>query len=245
MRHTYVSILIVSALIIAFFSLPALAGTDLSVATVKAAFSGRLNEESNPYDPDAASIQFFTGSFTAAGKDEAVVWFLDNNQSHVAAAAELWLLRDSGGWKPILMIDQSDEITARRISEGAGEISAVFYSSAHFSTGGFVGTYGSLVSLVGTKAKSLFSEQGNEVAFYDMYKEIGDKEAIVRHQVDFRDIFGDGMGQLIDTELIGTFVNTGKGDAGYEIRWTPKKTTTYRLVTDKAGDLTGIEKIAE
>ncbi len=141
------------------------------------------------------------------------------------------------------MIDQSDEIRARLLDAGGKGISAVFLSASHFSTGGFISSHWSLVSLAGGAAKSIFNAAGNDFAFYEMYKQVGGKDRIVMHQVGFRDNYGDSAAELIDTEVTGTFVRTGKGDSGYEVTWSPAGTTTYRLIVDTNGALTGIEKI--
>ncbi len=219
------------------------AQTPLTSDVIRTAFSARTNEEARPYDLDPASIHMLGGSFTAPVANEAVVWFVDKNQSHAAAAAELWLMRNDGAWKPVFMIEQSDDIYARAVDAGGKGISAVFLSASHFSTGGFISSHWALVSLYGGKLGTIISAAGDDFAFYFMYKQVGEKDKIVTHQISFRDAYGDSPTELIDTELSGAFVHTGKGDSGYEVRWTPVATTTYRLVVDRNGALTGAEKI--
>jgi hypothetical protein len=232
---TVVSVLLISSALQA-------GETILTTDVVRSSFSARTNEEARPYDLDPASVHMLAGSFTAPASKEAVVWFVDRNQSHAAAGAELWLMRDDGAWNPVLIIEQSDDIYARTIDAGGKGISAVLVSASHFSTGGFISSHWALVSLYGGTVGTTFSAAGNDFAFYTMYKQVGGKDKIVTHQVSFRDAY-DSAAELIDTELSGAFVHTGKGDSGYEVRWTPVATTTYRLVVDKNGAVTGVEKI--
>lgn len=241
--HRSAVMVIVTIMLLVSAAVIQAAEAGLSADSVRSAFSALTNEEGVAYDLDAASIDFLTGSFTALGAKEAAAWFVDNNQSHAASPAELWLMRDEGAWKPIFMIDQSDEIQARLVDAGGKGISAVYLSASHFSTGGFISSRWALVSLYGGEVRTIFNVSGNDFAFYEMYKQVGGKDKIVMHQIGFRDNYGDSAAELIDTELSGAFVDTGKGDSGYEVVWTPASTTTYRLIVDKNGALTGIQKI--
>jgi hypothetical protein len=237
------TLLIVAATLVPFASTGIAAETAPSADAVRAAFAGLTNDDGRAYDLNPGSIVVLVGSFTAPGAKEAVVRFVDNNQSHAAGAAELWLMRDKGALRPVALIDQSDDIHARLVDPGGTGISAVLLTASHFSTGGFITSRRALVSLWGGKAKTIFSAAGNDFAFYAMYEEVGGKDKIVMHQVDYRENYGDSPAELIDTELSGAFVKTGKGDSGYEMVWTPVVTTTFRLVVDKNGAVTGIEKI--
>lgn len=239
--HRSAVMVIVTVMLLVSAAVIQAAQTGLSAEAVRSAFSALTNEDGRVYD--AVSITFLKGSFTAPGGNEAAVWFVDNNQSHTASPAELWLMRDEGAWKPIFMIDQSDEIQARLVDAGGKGISAVCLSASHFSTGGFISSRWALVSLYGGEVVTIFNASGNDFAFYEMYKQVGGKDKIDMHQIGFRDNYGDSAVELIDTELSGAFVHTAKGDSGYEVVWTPAKTTTYRLVVDKNGVLTGVWKI--
>jgi hypothetical protein len=242
-RYTRVIVLLLPALLLVSAAVAGAAGTGLSSEVIASAFSTMKNEEGQPYQLEPGSIVFLPGSFTAPGKDEAVVYFVDSSQSHAAGPAELWLMTKDGAWKPAFMIDQSDEMTARLIDPAGSGISAVYLSASHFSTGGFISSYDSLVSLYGGSARTIFSADGNDFAFHEMYVQVGGKDRIGIHQISFRDGYGDSPAEMIDTELSGAFVHTGVGDSGYEVVWKPTSTTTYRLVTDANGVLTGVEKI--
>jgi len=241
-RFTLLSV-VLSVFFLALCAPFARAETTLTADVVRAVFSAQINEEGNPYDLDPASISFREGSFTRPGAREALVWFFDRNQSHAAGWAELWLMRDDGGWKSVMVIEQSDRMDARLIDAGGKGISAVFLTATHQATGGFVSSYWALVSLYGGTPSTLYSADGSDFAFWDMYKEFGQGQGIILHQIGFRDVWGDSAMELIDTELSGTFVKTGKGESGYEVRWTPAATTTYRLVVDKDGVIKRVEKI--
>jgi hypothetical protein len=237
------TLLTVAAMLVASAATTRAAETSFSAEAVRGAFSGLTNDDGRSYDLNPGSIVVLTGSFTAPGAKEAVVRFIDNNQSHAAAAAELWLLRRDGSLKPVVMIDQADDIEARLIDPDGTGISAILLTASHFSTGGFITSYRSLVSLWGGEVKTIFSAAGNDFAFYAMYEEVGGKDKIVMHQIDYRENYGDSPAELIDTELSGAFVKTGNGDSGYEVVWRPVATTTWRLVVDKSGAVTGTEKI--
>jgi hypothetical protein len=194
-------------------------------------------------NPDTVTLA--EGSFTRPGASEAVVAFVDNNQPHVGLPGELWLLGYTSRWTPILMIDQSDEATFMTIDIAHDGTSEVLYTLNRWLTGGILLVRHTLVTLKGGQDKAIYNVDGTSYAFHEVWKQFGDKDPIRDHEIRLEDVNGDGTVELIDTELSGTFEHTGAGDDdGWEIRYTPVTSTTYRFVIDTDKNILGIEKIA-
>ncbi len=192
------------------------------------------------------TVTLAEGSFTRPGAAEAVVAFVDGNQPHVGLPGELWLLSHGTKWAPILMIDQSDEatfITADIARDGTSE---VLYTLNRWLTGGILLKRQTLVSLSGTEIKAIYNADGTGYAFHEVWKQFGDKDPITDHEIRLEDVNGDGVVELIDTELSGTFVHTGAGDDdGWEVRYSPVGSTTYRFIIDTDKHILGVEKLPD
>lgn len=194
-------------------------------------------------NPDTVTVA--EGSFTRPGASEAVVAFVDDNQPHVALPGEIWLLGYGSKWTPILMIDQSDEASFLTVDIAHDGTSEVLYTLKRWLTGGILLVRHGLVSLKGGNDRAIYSVDGTGYAFYEVWKEFGDQDPIRDHELRLEDINGDGTVELIDTELSGAFVHTGAGDdGGWEVRYTPVATTTYRFVIDTDKNILGVEKLS-
>jgi hypothetical protein len=220
----------------------------LSADTVREVFSTIKSSEGEGdlFAVDPATVTPAEGSFTRPGAAEAVVAFIDSNQPHVGLPGELWLLTYKGNWTPTLMIDQSDEvsfITADIAHNGSSE---VLYTLKRWLTGGILLVRHTLVSLTGGRVKTIYNTDGTSYAFHEVWKQFGEKDPIIDHEIRLEDVNGDGVVELIDTELSGTFVHTGAGDDdGWEVRYTPVESTTYRFLIDTDKEILGVEKLPE
>jgi hypothetical protein len=193
---------------------------------------------------DPGTVTLAEGSFTRPGAAEAVVAFVDSNQPHVALPGELWLLGRGAKWAPVLMIDQSDEVTFTTADIAHDGMSEVLYTLERWLTGGILLTRQTLVTLTDKKVTTIYSADGTSYAFHEVFKQFGDKDPIVGHEIRLEDVDGDGTVELIDTRTSGTFVNTGKGDDdGWEVQYTPVETTTYRFLIDRDKHILGVEKL--
>ena len=193
---------------------------------------------------DPNDIAWEVGSFTKPGAVEAVVSFIDREQAHIALPGELWLLGKNGTFTPLLMINQSDEITFQAIDVNNDGMDEVLYRATRSVTGGLRFTHQSLVSLRGGEVRVLYNADGSDWWFYNpmMYSE---DEPMIDHEITFEDIDGDGVLELSDTEMVGEFVYTGVGEDGYELQYTPAKTTVYRFITDEGNSIVSVEEITE
>ncbi|MBN1882858.1 MAG: hypothetical protein JW885_11840 [Deltaproteobacteria bacterium] len=191
---------------------------------------------------DPNEITWEIGSFTQADAVEAVVSFIDNGQAHVALPGELWLLEKNGVFTPLLMINQSDEITFQAIDVNNDGIDEVLYRATRSITGGLRFTNQSLVSLLDGEVRVLYTADGSDYWFYNemMYSE---DEPMIDHEITLEDIDDDGILELMDTELVGEFVPTDTGEEDYELRYTPEKTTVYRFIIDEGNTIVCIEEI--
>jgi hypothetical protein len=218
----------------------------LSADDVKEIFSAVKSSEGEgdffAVNPD--SVTLIEGSFTKPGALEAVVAFIDDNQPHVGLPGELWLISYGTKWTPTLMIDQSDEvsfITADITHDGSSE---VLYTLKRWLTGGILLVRHTLVSLPGGKINTIYNADGTSYAFHEVWKQFGEKDPIIDHEIRLEDTNGDGVVELIDTRLSGTFVHTGAGDDdGWEVRYTPVGSTAYRFLIDKDKEILGVEKL--
>jgi len=219
----------------------------LSADDVRDLFSTvRSSETEGDYfavDPETVTLA--EGSFTRPGAAEAVVAFVDSNQPHVALPGELWLLGRGTKWAPILMIDQSDEVTFITADIAHDGMSEVLYTLKRWLTGGILLTRYTLATLTDKKVTAIYNADGTGYAFHEVWERFGDKDPIVDHEIRLEDVNGDGVVELIDTRMSGTFVNTGSGeDDGWEVRYTPEKSTTYRFLIDRDKHILGVEKLS-
>jgi hypothetical protein len=195
-------------------------------------------------NPDSVTVA--EGSFTRPGAAEAVVAFVDDNQPHVGLPGELWLLGHGPRWAPILMIDQSDEVTFTTIDIARDGTSEVLYTLNRWLTGGILLVRHTLVSLKDGKDTAIYNADGTGYAFHEVWKQFGDKDPIRDHEIRLEDVNGDGTVELIDTELSGTFVHTGAGDDdGWEVRYSPVTSTAYRFIIDTDKNIIGTEKLPD
>jgi hypothetical protein len=142
------------------------------------------------------------------------------------------------------MIDQSDEASFITVDIAHDGTSEVLYTLKRWLTGGILLVRHTLVSLSGTEVKTIYSADGTSYAFHEVWKQFGDKDPITDHEIRLEDVSGDGVVELIDTELSGTFVHTGAGDDdGWEVRYVPVESTTYRFLIDKDKHILGVEKL--
>ena len=193
-------------------------------------------------NPDSVTIA--EGSFTRPGAAEALVAFVDGNQPHVALPGELWLLGYGSRWTPVLMIDQSDEVSFLTVDIARDGTSEVLYTLNRRLTGGILLVRHTLVSLKGGQDMTIYNVDGTGYAFHEVWSQFGDKDPIVDHEIRLVDVNGDGTVELIDTELSGTFEYTGTGDdEGWEVRYTPMASTTFRFVIDSDRNILGVEKL--
>jgi hypothetical protein len=193
-------------------------------------------------NPDSVTIA--EGSFTRPGAAEAIVAFVDDNQPHVALPGELWLLGYGSRWTPVLMIDQSDEVSFLTVDIARDGTSEVLYTLNRWLTGGILLVRHTLVSLKGGHDMTIYNVDGTGYAFHEVWKQFGDKDPIRDHEIRLEDVNGDGTVELIDTELSGTFEYTGAGDdEGWEVRYSPVMSTAYRFVIDSDRNILGVEKL--
>ncbi len=217
----------------------------LTADTVREIFSTLRSAEGEGdfFAVDPGTVTLAEGSFTRPGATEAVVAFIDRNQPHVALPGELWLVGYGTKWAPTLMIDQSDEVTFITLDIAHDGSSEVLYTLKRWLTGGILLVRHTLVSLAGGEIKTIYNADGTSYAFHEVWKQFGEKDPITDHEIRLEDVNGDGVVELIDTELSGTFVHTGAGDDdGWEVRYTPVESTTYRFLIDKDKEILGIEK---
>jgi hypothetical protein len=100
------ALLLLLCVIIISLAAPLAADPLLTGDAAAGLFSSRDNEEGKPFSP--AAVTAAEGAFTAPGRTEAVISFVDTNQSHAAGAAEIWLLRlVNDQWEPILKVTES------------------------------------------------------------------------------------------------------------------------------------------
>jgi hypothetical protein len=213
---------------------------------VREAFTSWVDESMDftVTDPDAISIA--EGSFTSPGADEAVVAFVDRSKAHMSLPGEIWLLRRDGGrWAPALMIDQSDEITFQTLDIAGSGIMQILLRAQSSITGGMRFMHWSLVSLAGGEARTLYAASGTGFWFRYEWVHAGGAEPLTDHEVVLKDTDGDGIVELVDTELSGAFVYTGAGEDGYELRNTPVKTTVYRFVIDDKKNIVSVEGVGK
>jgi|GEM_PF-3254579 len=231
-------------LVVSLVCLAASAG--LSAETVREAFlSVKSGEgEGDFFAVNPGSVVIAEGSFTRPGASEAVVSFIDDNQPHVALPGELWLIGHGIKWTPTLMIDQSDEVSFLTIDIARDGTSEVLYTLKRWLTGGILLVRHTLVSLRGGEVKTIYNVDGTGYAFHEVWERFGKEDPITDHEIRLEDVNGDGIVELIDTELSGTFVNTGAGeDDGWEARYTPVTSTTYRFIIDWDKAILGVEKL--
>ena len=216
----------------------------LTADVIREAFASWEDETGEFTVVDPNEITWETGSFTQVDAVEAVVSFIDYGQAHVALPGELWLLEKNENFAPLLMINQSDEITFQAVDVNNDGIDEVLYRATRSITGGMRFTNQSLVSLLGGEVRVLYAADGSDYWFYNemMYSE---DEPMIDHEITLEDIDDDGILELSDTELIGEFVATGGGEEDYELRYTPEKTTVYRFITDERNSIVSIEEITE
>jgi len=228
-----------------FSIMPAMAAEEsLTEEAIREAFALWEDDTGEFTVIDPNDIAWEVGSFTKPGAVEAVVSFIDREQAHIALPGELWLLGKNGTFTPLLMINQSDEITFQAIDVNNDGMDEVLYRATRSVTGGLRFTHQSLVSLRGGEVRVLYNADGSDWWFYNpmMYSE---DEPMIDHEITLEDIDGDGVLELSDTEMVGEFVYTGVGEDGYELQYTPAKTTVYRFITDEGNSIVSVEEITE
>jgi len=216
----------------------------LTEEAIREAFASWEDETGEFAVTNPVEMAWEVGSFTGPDAVEAVVSFVDYDQAHYALPGELWLLEKDETFTPLMMIDQSDEITFQAIDVNNDGVDEVFYRATRSVTGGLRFTHESLVSLLGGEVRVLYNADGSDYWFYNemMYSE---DEPMIDHEITLEDIDGDGILELSDTEMVGEFEYTGVGEDGYELQYTPAKTTVYRFITDEGNNIVSIEEITE
>jgi len=242
--NRYLFLGFVCALLLLFIIPVAAREASLTEEAIREAFASWEDETGEYTVIDPNEIAWELGSFTEPGAVEAVVSFVDYGQAHYALPGELWLLGKNGAPTPLLMINQSDEISFQAIDVNGDGVDEVLYRATRSITGGLRFTNQSLVSLLDGEVRVLYNADGSDYWFYNemMYSE---EEPMIDHEITLTDINGDGILELSDTELVGEFVYTGSGEDGYELRYTPEKTTVYRFITDERNAIVSIEEIIE
>lgn len=155
---------------------------------------------------------------------------------------EIWLLKTNGVLTPLFMVDQSDEIRFQVIDITGNGIDSVLLRAESSITGGMRFMHWSLVSLVGGKVRVLYSASGEGFWYHNEWIFSG-KGPMTDREVALKDIDGDGVLELSDTEMAGAFVSTGPGEDDYELHNTPTKTTVYRFILDKDKNIVSVEEI--
>ncbi|MBN2224772.1 MAG: hypothetical protein JW765_08885 [Deltaproteobacteria bacterium] len=227
------ALLLLFCMISVLLGIPARADPLLSAETAAGLFSSRTNEEGRPFSPAAVTI--VEGAFTAPGRTEAVVSFVDTSQSRAAGSAEIWLLRlVDAGWEPILKItdfDTAEFITTDLNGDGVREILT--------HTAG--GDQGFLI----IRRRLIYFGDGNptDLLTFEGFDNTGWPDngiCAFDSCFTFRDVNRDG---ILEVELTQYYDYCKKeGDASVFLRRSPR-TAVFRPVVSPSGSIIGIERL--
>lgn len=157
---------------------------------IKRLFQSRLNEAGSLYAINY--IKWQEGAFTKKSALEAVVYFFDGNQPHVASGAELWLLQYGHNWNIIRKIAEADDISFRVVDVDKDGILEILIESSGGNQGYEVLQY-EVVSLSYGSRYTLYLSRG-----FDNTSAEEEGEALCKHSIEFKDIDNDGILELID-----------------------------------------------
>jgi hypothetical protein len=218
--------------------------TEEAIRGAFAPWSEEMGDGSSAWDyiNDPQDITWGRGSFTRPGTTEAVVSFSESRLPHMNA--QLWLLKwDGKRWAPAFVIDRSDEIRFQVVDISGNGVDSVLVRSEGSITGGYRFLNWSLISLLDGEPRVLYSASGEGFWCYNEWDYNGHQKPMTDHDVTLKDVDGDGVLELVETELSGVFVSTGTDEGDCEIHNTPTKTTVYRFVLDGDGNVVSVEEV--
>jgi len=174
------------------------------------------------YYKNIGDIDWTRGSFTEQGAEEALVTFYDHNQPHVHGWSEMWMLAYDTGWKIYTKLADSGDISFRKVDleeDGKSEV----YVTSRASNQGYVTERGRLIYFGKDGAFVIYENEG-----FDEKGTGKDFPKSRTHDVEFRDLDGDGISEIIDKEKHETF-SLGKDGVEYNTVRKKSETNIYRL----------------
>jgi hypothetical protein len=205
---------------------------ELTAAMVTELFSGRDNEEGREFSP--ADVTTVPGSFTTAGRNEAIISFSDTNQSSGSGPAEIWLLRcGDERWRPILKITESDgaDFSTADVN-GDGALEVVTHTTC--------GSGGTLI--INRRLLYFVDERSTELLTFEGFYNTGwpDKGICAFDACfAFRDVDRDGILEVELTEFYD-YCRKEANSSVFERR--SVRTTLFRPVISPSGSIIGIER---
>jgi hypothetical protein len=205
---------------------------DLTVGTVTELFSGRDNEEGHAFSPGDVTI--VQGSFTAAGRTEAVVSFSDTCQSNASAPAEIWLLRlTDNGWLPVLKITESDTADFSTTDVNADGAREIITHTAYGNRG---------YSIINRQLLYFAGGRPVELLTFEGFDNTGWPERGIcafDARFAFKDVNKDGILEIELTEYYDYCRKEGDSSI-FERR--SERTTLFHPVISPSGSIIGIER---
>jgi hypothetical protein len=181
----------------------------LNEAVIKNLFANKLNDSGQK--PELGNIKIVQGRFIDDKSICALVSFHDGSESHAAGWGKLWLLTYDNGWKLKRKIRDADNIKFKMVNIDKKIRPAVWIELGWINMGGLRDR--GILLLVGTNNDVKLFE-------YEGYNSCGTglKDSdFEEHQIEFKDMDGDGSLEIIDMEKRGkcnrkNYEKVSKGD---------------------------------
>lgn len=198
----------------------------LDEAIIESLFAGRLNEDEFPCDVRVETWD--QGAYSQPGTLEAIVMIHDWKQSHAAGANEIWLIAYEDGWVLDRMIAESDFVYYDVMdldNDGTLEI----WCHSNWGNQGYDHSLSEIISVDLNDLRTMYQCEGHNNRGAGEPDEQG--YMAISHSLEFWDLDGDSIFEIIDTERRHTWGSKGINDS--QLLSTETTISLLRLVGQK------------